>query len=234
MLKKKCLFFICLFALLGSGTIFGQIKKPKTISKNDNKIALHFGFREFEGEADAKYKNFGQRLTPWYSFSYSKQLLRAAGVRVSLGGFFMKGYVREDAAKLFYASDGVGFVTGIPYDADCNLGNGWYKQDIAYIDAGLFWWVSLRDFFSPGSTSKFNVRPEFGFAYTHVIEYKGMISGNFLVPTFNAIFAYELNKKFELQLGLNAALTPNGFNGEVSELRYNGYWGFNLGIAHTF
>ena len=142
--------------------------------------------------------------------------------------------MREDAEKIFYSSDGEGFIYTIPYPSSSNLGNGWYKQDISYIDLGLMWWVSIRDLVNKNSTSKFDLRPEIGFYFTHVFEYKGMISGNFIIPAANMIFSYDLNKKYELQLGANVGLTPNGFNGEVSELRYNGYWGFNLGVAYTF
>ena len=82
--KKYVLLFVINFIFIGN--TFGQIRKVKKPSKMDNKIALTFGFREFEGEADAKFKGFGQRLTPWFTFSYSKQLMPAAGIRASLGG----------------------------------------------------------------------------------------------------------------------------------------------------
>ncbi|MGL4293520.1 MAG: hypothetical protein ACRCSQ_08090 [Bacteroidales bacterium] len=196
-------------------------------------LELSYGFRIYEGESDAHYGGFSKRASSWFQLGCSKQITTWLGFRGQISGMEMRGYIPENSGHWFYSADG-GKYTDFPYPSSSAIGDGWYHQDIRYMEVGIAAWISIRGIINPHSDFPLDLRPAFGMNYAHVFAYKGMISGNFVSPSADLFVVWDVNRHWKMQLDLNANLVMAGFNGELGENRYNGYWGLSLGVGYKF
>lgn len=194
-------------------------------------IGAGFGYSEFEGETDAHYKGFGKRLTPWYHIHAARALSPLYGLRLQLGGVKMKGYISKNNNHPFFDEDGIHFNKPEMFDK-LRIDSMWYKKDLFYFDLSATMYVSLINLIGGTQPNrKFDLMPYAGLSYARVFHHYSVPSGNFLSPTGGGIIQFQLPKKIILQGEIKATLVPVGFDGEMGESRYCGYWSFGVNVA---
>lgn len=182
------------------------------------------GGGQFLFSRDANRLSFTDRVTPAISFSLGRWISPYWGVRLQAQGYSLNGFVSHENAIL---NDPVmNHVDVLP--------DGSYPYHSRYMDVHADVQLSLANLIGGYKHSrKWDVIPAVGIGYFHSFPYKGTLKNDSYSGHLSMMFKYRLPKGFDVNLEVQSAIMPDGFNGRDTG-KPNGIVGANIGVTYHF
>lgn len=189
------------------------------------------GVQAFYGDLD-KYLKLGDHITPALNISVGKWFTPGLGLQLSYSGLKLKGIGLVPEGKWYNGNV-------IPI-SDLRDQSGYIKehgkrnpteQDTKYFNLHIDGLVNLSNLLCGYSETRFwNVIPYFGVGLARTFDNAGE-RGNTISLNGGLINKFRLGSRVDLNLTLHGAVLDEKFDGEVSQIGFDGLAGATLGLT---
>ncbi|OOG19729.1 hypothetical protein BWD42_07445 [Sphingobacterium sp. CZ-UAM] len=221
------LLFVFIPLLIGTGTVFGQVKSSqyggagtagRSAASGLNWFAgAGIGAQVYFGDHD-KQLSLGKRLAPSFDISGGKWLNSSFGVRAGLSGFKMKGLTQNRSHS-----------TGEVFDASRSLEKQSFNFLYAHADL-LFNWTN--DIYGGYDADRvYHIIPYAGIGWATGLDKP---SANNLSPNIGVLQSWKLSANLDFTLDVRGNLLGDGFDGEKGGRNFEGVLATQVGLNYNF